>query len=215
MDPIESQRRRKRARKRGSARDFYCPVIGEQVLIALRRRTGALRWQDAFVWCSQDQCQYSGSNVPPCPLHAGLLVPPPQPVPVHCARCELPIEADEQNIVIRADDRVQHSRCPFPLCTVCARAVSPDDATRHDGATLAHEECSTASRTISGGCSALPWTVVFDDRLVARARTDCRLLGELRLTTREVLVQAADVRARAQRVRRITATLLQRATCPA
>jgi hypothetical protein len=75
MDPIESQRRRKRARKRGSARDFHCPVIGEQVLIALRRRTGAVRWQDAFVWCSQDQCQYSGSNVPPCPLHPGLLQP--------------------------------------------------------------------------------------------------------------------------------------------
>jgi hypothetical protein len=180
-DPIESQRRRKRARKRGSARDFYCPVIGEQVLIALRRKTGAVRWQDAVVWCSQDQCQYSGSNAPPCPLHAGLLMPHQPPVRAHCVLCELPIEAD--------DDRVQH--------------------------TVAHQRCWTASRAISGGCSALPWTVVFDDRLVARARTDWRLLGQLRLTTREVIAQAAGVRARAQHVRRITARLLQRATSSA
>lgn len=72
-DPIESQRRRKRAVKRGSARDFFCPLIHEKVLIAVRHRTGAWNWPETFVWCSQTECQHNGTNMPPCPLHSGLL----------------------------------------------------------------------------------------------------------------------------------------------
>ena len=75
MDPIESLRRHRsnKARRRGpESHDYSCAVTAEQVVIRLRRETGALNIDKWFVQCNQVDCQYSAANKPPCPLHSGL-----------------------------------------------------------------------------------------------------------------------------------------------
>ena len=54
---------------RGRAREFWCEVVSETVLIRLKRNGGFGRAQGYFVQCNQTDCQYVEENKPPCPLH--------------------------------------------------------------------------------------------------------------------------------------------------
>jgi hypothetical protein len=62
----------RRAVMRARAREFYCEVVSETVLIKLRRPGGFGRAQGYFVQCNQSDCQYVDENKPPCPLHVGM-----------------------------------------------------------------------------------------------------------------------------------------------
>ena len=53
---------------RGRAREFWCEVVSETVLIRLKRNGGFGRAQGYFVQCNQAECQYVEENKPPCPL---------------------------------------------------------------------------------------------------------------------------------------------------
>ncbi len=57
---------------RGGAREFWCTVVSESVLIRLRRADGFGRQRGHFVQCNQAECQYVDENRPPCPLHTGM-----------------------------------------------------------------------------------------------------------------------------------------------
>jgi hypothetical protein len=57
---------------RGRAREFWCTVVCEQVVIRLRRADGFGPSRGFFVQCNQDECQYVDKNEPPCPLHVGM-----------------------------------------------------------------------------------------------------------------------------------------------
>jgi hypothetical protein len=57
---------------RGRAREFWCEVVSEAVMIRLKRNGGFGRAQGYFVQCNQLDCQYVEENKPPCPLHVGL-----------------------------------------------------------------------------------------------------------------------------------------------
>ena len=57
---------------RGRAREFWCEVVSETVMIRLKRNGGFGRAQGYFVQCNQTDCQYVEENKPPCPLHVGL-----------------------------------------------------------------------------------------------------------------------------------------------
>jgi hypothetical protein len=57
---------------RGRAREFWCEVVSEAVMIRLKRNGGFGRVQGYFVQCNQLDCQYVEENKPPCPLHVGL-----------------------------------------------------------------------------------------------------------------------------------------------
>jgi hypothetical protein len=57
---------------RGRARNFWCSVVSEQVMIRLRRSSGFGRPPGYFVQCNQTDCQYVDENKPPCPLHIGM-----------------------------------------------------------------------------------------------------------------------------------------------
>jgi hypothetical protein len=57
---------------RGRAREFWCDVVKEAVMIRLKRTGGFGQPQAYFVQCDQLDCQYVEENKPPCPLHAGL-----------------------------------------------------------------------------------------------------------------------------------------------
>ena len=57
---------------RGRAREFWCDVVRESVMIRLKRPGGFGRNQGYFVQCNQVDCQYVEENKPPCPLHIGM-----------------------------------------------------------------------------------------------------------------------------------------------
>jgi hypothetical protein len=50
------------------SKSFQCDVISQAVSIALRRRTSLGTTGKLFVHCSESDCQYVGTNEPPCPL---------------------------------------------------------------------------------------------------------------------------------------------------
>ena len=57
---------------RGRAREFWCEVVSEMVLIRLLRPYRLGQRQGYFVQCNQTECQYVDENKPPCPLYAGM-----------------------------------------------------------------------------------------------------------------------------------------------
>jgi len=57
--------------RRAQAREFWCHVVSEAVLIRLTRPVG-LRPSGHFVRCNQADCQYVEANKPPCPLDVGM-----------------------------------------------------------------------------------------------------------------------------------------------
>ena len=57
---------------RSRAREFFCEVVSETVLIRLRRAGGFGRPTGWFVQCNQSDCQWVEENKPPCPLNTSL-----------------------------------------------------------------------------------------------------------------------------------------------
>ena len=57
---------------RGRAREFWCEVVSETVMIRLKRNGGFGRAQGYFVQCNQTDCQYVDENKPPCPLTTAM-----------------------------------------------------------------------------------------------------------------------------------------------
>jgi hypothetical protein len=57
---------------RARAREFWCEVVSETVMIRLRRPGGFGRPQGYFVQCDQTDCQYVDENKAPCPLNVGM-----------------------------------------------------------------------------------------------------------------------------------------------
>jgi hypothetical protein len=60
---------------RGQAREFWCPVVSETVLIRLKRPGGFGGPSTYFIQCNQEDCQYVEQNKPPCPLHLDMFQP--------------------------------------------------------------------------------------------------------------------------------------------
>ena len=58
--------------RRAQAREFWCQVVSEAVLIRLKRPSGLSRPSGYFVQCNQADCQYVDANKPPCPLDVGM-----------------------------------------------------------------------------------------------------------------------------------------------
>ncbi len=58
--------------RRARAREFWCHVVSEAVLIRLKRSVGLTPRPPYFVQCDQADCQYVDENKPPCPLHVGM-----------------------------------------------------------------------------------------------------------------------------------------------
>jgi hypothetical protein len=70
---VAVKRRRKSLAKRGG-KDYFCPVVFEDVEIALKNRPslGHESGNGLFVQCNQLECQYVDFNHPPCPLRLDL-----------------------------------------------------------------------------------------------------------------------------------------------
>jgi hypothetical protein len=60
------------AMRSARAREFWCPVVSEPVLIRLTRPASLMRPSGYFVQCNQMECQYVEVNAPPCPLHVDM-----------------------------------------------------------------------------------------------------------------------------------------------
>jgi len=56
----------------GNAREFWCTVVLEQVVIGLRRADGFGSQRGFFVQCNRTECQYVDKNELPCPLNVGM-----------------------------------------------------------------------------------------------------------------------------------------------
>ena len=57
---------------RSQAREFWCSVVSESVVIRLTRPGRFGGSSEYFVQCNQAECQYVEQNKPPCPLHLGM-----------------------------------------------------------------------------------------------------------------------------------------------
>ena len=57
---------------RGRAREFWCEVVSEMVLIRLHRPYRFTHPTGYVVQCNQTDCQYVDENKPPCPLHVSM-----------------------------------------------------------------------------------------------------------------------------------------------
>ena len=55
-------------------RDYWCGVVAEQVTIRLGWRLGHTGRSAHIVQCNQADCQYAGTNAPPCPLSVALFL---------------------------------------------------------------------------------------------------------------------------------------------
>ena len=55
-------------------KDYFCTVISEDVVIALRNKpsSGIKSKTELFVKCNQSECQYVDLNQSPCPLRLDL-----------------------------------------------------------------------------------------------------------------------------------------------
>ena len=49
-----------------------------------------------------------------------------------CAACRVTVQVG-QNVVFRADGRIQHAECPPVICPVCDREIRPPTPIRRDG----------------------------------------------------------------------------------
>jgi hypothetical protein len=54
------------------AREFWCPVVSEPVVIRVTRPSRMGRPATYFIQCDQRDCQYVEVNAPPCPLHVDM-----------------------------------------------------------------------------------------------------------------------------------------------
>jgi len=123
-----------------------------------------------------------------------------------CAACRVSIQPG-QNVVFRADGRVQHVDCPKVLCPVCSRNVLPGEPIRRDGEHLLHANCwmrrlrhseglGGSARPIAGGCAVSAWSLVSDRVVSSRPTPD-----ETIWATRQLHARAACARAVARATR--------------
>ena len=55
------------------AKNFFCPIVSENVKISLKTKTSLSRIEEKlYVQCNQFECQYVDENIPPCPLSLDL-----------------------------------------------------------------------------------------------------------------------------------------------
>jgi hypothetical protein len=77
------------------------------------------------------------------------------PVTARCPICSGVIDAsDSPGLVFRPDGRVEHSRCPDPVCPWCLLTVAPSQPKLRSGREIFHRDCLRASwseRAIAGG----------------------------------------------------------------
>jgi hypothetical protein len=103
-----------------------------------------------------------------------------------CAACDQPVTVD-QDVVFLRSGHVEHVHCPSPVCSACTKPILSDDAARRFRNDAFHERCWVRRpRTIGGGASEGPWTLIFDRRLAIRAATDHAADQELLAVSREV-----------------------------
>jgi hypothetical protein len=58
---------------------------------------------------------------------------------------------------VSTDGRVEHGRCPDPVCPSCLQAVAPSQSKLRSGPDIFHRDCLRATRServISGGSAA-------------------------------------------------------------
>jgi hypothetical protein len=122
-----------------------------------------------------------------------------------CPICACTIDpADSSSLVFRPDGRVEHRRCPDPVCPSCLQAVAPAQRKLRSGRDIFHEECLRArssKRSIAGGSAASTWTTVFDERGGTHAHQDRDASAEFRGVACEVRQEAIGLRALARAVR--------------
>jgi hypothetical protein len=127
------------------------------------------------------------------------------PVAAQCPICSGVIDAsDSPGLVFRPDGRVEHSRCPDPVCPWCLLTVAASQPKLRSGREIFHRDCLRASwseRGIAGGSAASPSTAIFDQRREIRVPRDHHTVSELVTATREVVQEAIGVRALARLVR--------------
>jgi hypothetical protein len=130
-------------------------------------------------------------------------------VTARCAICSGPIEAAASSrLVFRPDGRVEHGRCPDPICPWCLQTVAPSQSKLRSGRDIFHRDCLLANRSarsISGGQAASAWTMIFDERRGRHAHRDRDAFDEFRVAIREVQEDAIGLRALARAVRSASA----------
>jgi hypothetical protein len=126
-------------------------------------------------------------------------------VSARCPICSGAVEpTDSTGVVFRPDGRVEHSRCPDPVCPWCLQAVAPSQPKLRSGRDIFHRDCLGArqsERVISGGSAASAWTAIFDERRGRHAHRDRRAFAEFKAGTREAVEDAIGLRALARSVR--------------
>jgi len=82
----------------------------------------------------------------------------PPPVTARCPICSGVIDAsDSPGLVFRPDGRVEHRRCPDPVCPWCLQAVTPLQPKLRNGREIFHRDCLRASwseHATAGGSAA-------------------------------------------------------------
>jgi hypothetical protein len=70
--PVKGRKKPLASHNRG--KDYFCTVISEDVVIALRNKPsfGIKPNTELFVKCNQSECQYVDLNQSPCPLRLDL-----------------------------------------------------------------------------------------------------------------------------------------------
>lgn len=130
-------------------------------------------------------------------------------VTARCAICSGPIEAAASSrLVFRPDGRVEHGRCPDPICPWCLQTVAPSQSKLRSGRDIFHRDCLLANRSarsISGGQAASACTTIFDERRGRHAHRDRDAFDEFRVAIREVQEDAIGLRALARAVRSASA----------
>jgi len=71
---VPVKERKKPLESHNSGKDYFCTVVSEVVVIALRNKPslGMKSKTELFVKCNQSECQYVDLNQSPCPLRLDL-----------------------------------------------------------------------------------------------------------------------------------------------
>ena len=86
----------------------------------------------------------------------------PPSISARCPICSDVIDAsDSPGLVFRPDGRVEHSRCPDPVCPWCLQAVTPSQPKLRNGREIFHRDCLRASWSEHAGSAAPAATGTF------------------------------------------------------
>jgi hypothetical protein len=135
-------------------------------------------------------------------------------VTARCPICSGVIDPhDAPGLVFRPDGRVEHSRCPDPVCPWCLQTVAPSQPKLRSGREIFHRDCLRASwseRAIAGGSAGSAWTAIFDERCGSRTPPTRETFDELRAVTRQIREEAIGLRALARSVRSQSRSAMRR-----